>query len=111
MEIITPSWQKQPDPRSVVWQHNRLAEARYELTAREQKLLLYVIAMIEPEDDEFKRCVINVGEFAELAGLDKDHLYKELGGVGEELGVKAFGHPRSLRPGDRPPHRADHPLV
>ena len=36
------SWQKQPDLGAIVWQHNRLAEARYELTAREQKLLLYV---------------------------------------------------------------------
>ena len=47
------SWQKQPEQKAVVWQHNRLAEARYELTARKQKLLLYVIAMIEPEDEDF----------------------------------------------------------
>src|SRR6266436_5250111 len=38
------SWQKQPEHKAVVWQHNRLSEARYELTAREQKLLLLVIA-------------------------------------------------------------------
>jgi hypothetical protein len=31
--------------------------ARYELTAREQKLLLYVIAMIEPEDEDFRPAV------------------------------------------------------
>jgi hypothetical protein len=65
------SWQKQPEQKAVVWQHNRLAEARYELTAREQKLLLYVIAMIEPEDEDFKRYIINIGEFAQLANLDK----------------------------------------
>jgi len=34
------AWQKQPERETVVWQHNSLAEARYELTAREQKLLL-----------------------------------------------------------------------
>ena len=55
MQEEIPSWQKQPNLRAIVWQHNHLAEARYELTAREQKLLLYVIAMIEPEDDELKR--------------------------------------------------------
>ncbi len=65
------SWQKQPEQKAVVWQHNRLAEARYELTAREQKLLLYVIAMIEPEDEDFKRYIINIGEFAQLANLDR----------------------------------------
>ena len=64
------AWQKQPERETVVWQHNSLAEARYELTAREQKLLLYVIAMIEPEDEDFKRYVVNIAEFAELAGLD-----------------------------------------
>ena len=72
------SWQKQPERETVVWQHNSLAEARYELTAREQKLLLYVIAMIEPEDEDFKRYVVNIAEFAELAGLDSHNLYREL---------------------------------
>ena len=80
-----PSWQKQPDLGALVWQHNRLAEARYELTAREQKLLLYVIAMIEPEDDQLKRYVVNVAEFAELARLDKDHLYQELRDLAQNL--------------------------
>ena len=75
-DAAVQSWQKQPEHKAVVWQHNRLAEARYELTAREQKLLLYVIAMIEPEDGDFKRYIINIAEFAQLANLDKDHLYR-----------------------------------
>jgi plasmid replication initiation protein len=82
------SWQKQPEQKAVVWQHNRLAEARYELTAREQKLLLYVIAMIEPEDEDFKRYIINIGEFAQLANLDKDHLYRELRELAKSLKQK-----------------------
>lgn len=85
MQEEIPSWQKQPNLRAIVWQHNHLAEARYELTAREQKLLLYVIAMIEPEDDELKRYVVNVSEFAELARLDKDHLYQELRDLAQSL--------------------------
>jgi len=82
------AWQKQPERETVVWQHNSLAEARYELTAREQKLLLYVIAMIEPEDEDFKRYVVNVSEFADLAGLDKDHLYRELRDLAKSLKQK-----------------------
>jgi plasmid replication initiation protein len=82
------SWQKQPEHKAVVWQHNRLAEARYELTAREQKLLLYVIAMIEPEDGDFKRYIINIAEFAQLANLDKDHLYRELRELAKSLKQK-----------------------
>ncbi|MBV8176263.1 MAG: replication initiation protein [Verrucomicrobia bacterium] len=89
MELAPPSaWQKQPERETVVWQHNSLAEARYELTAREQKLLLYVIAMIEPEDEDFKRYVVNVSEFADLAGLDEDHLYQELRDLAKSLKQK-----------------------
>jgi Initiator Replication protein len=64
----------QPDRTTVVWQQNRLAEARYELTPREQKLVLYVISMIEPEDEFFKLHKINVKHFAEIAGLDSNAL-------------------------------------
>ena len=89
MEVAPLSaWQKQPERETVVWQHNSLTEARYELTAREQKLLLYVIAMIEPEDEDFKRYVVNVSEFADLAGLDKDHLYRELRDLAKSLKQK-----------------------
>ena len=89
MDVATAQpWQKQPEHEAVVWQHNRLAEARYELTAREQKLLLYVIAMIEPEDEGFKRYIINIAEFAQLASLDKDHLYRELRELAKSLKQK-----------------------
>jgi Initiator Replication protein len=91
MEVVPvseSSWQKQPERESLVWQHNALSEARYELTAREQKLLLYVIAMIEPEDDDFKRYIVNIPEFSELAGLDKDHLYLELRDLAKSLKQK-----------------------
>jgi plasmid replication initiation protein len=88
MEVEPQPWQKQPEQNAIVWQHNRLAEARYELTAREQKLLLYVIAMIESEDADFKRYIVNVSEFAELASLDKDHLYRELRDLAKGLKQK-----------------------
>ena len=84
------TWQKQPNGRAVVWQHNQLAEARYELTAREQKLLLYVVSMIEAEDDALKRYVVNISEFAQLANLDKDHLYQELRELAANLKRKAL---------------------
>ena len=88
-EALTP-WQKQPGEGTVVWQSNRLAEARYELSPREQKLVLYVIAMIEPEDADFKRYVVNVGDFARLANLSKDDLYRELRELAEGLKSKVL---------------------
>lgn len=88
-EALTP-WQKQPGEGTIVWQHNRLAEARYELSPREQKLVLYVIAMIEPEDADFKRYVVNICDFARLANLSKDDLYRELRELAEGLKSKVL---------------------
>ena len=88
MEEQLPADQQANAP--VVWQHNRLADARYELTVREQKLLLYIISQIKSDDDELKRCTVNIGEFAEIAGLDKRHLYTELRELTEGLKSKVL---------------------
>lgn len=90
------SWQKQPGDNTVVWQSNQLAEARYELSPREQKLVLYVISMIEPEDEDFKRYVVNVADFAKLAKLSKSELYKELRDLAENLKSKVLVIPNHL---------------
>jgi plasmid replication initiation protein len=84
------SWQKQPQDGAVVWQHNRLAEARYELSPREQKLVLYVISMIEPDDENFKRYVVNISDFAKITKLSKNELYKELRELAENLKSKVL---------------------
>jgi plasmid replication initiation protein len=93
----------QPYRTTVVWQQNRLAEARYELTAREQKLLLYVISMIEPEDESFKLYKINVKRFAELAGLDSNALYSELREVALQIKSKPLVIKGHVEPSDPNP--------
>ena len=93
----------QPDRTTVVWQQNRLAEARYELTTREQKLVLYVISMIEPEDEFFKLHKINVKHFAEIAGLDSNALYKELREVALQIKSKPLVINGHIEPGDTNP--------
>lgn len=72
----------------IVWQHNKLAEARYELTLREQRLLMYVISMIEPGDEDFKRYIIDIKHFAELTNVSTDDLYTELKQVAMSLKSK-----------------------
>jgi plasmid replication initiation protein len=93
----------QPSRTTVVWQQNRLAEARYELTPREQKLVLYVISMIEPEDESFKLYKINVKHFAALSGLDSNALYNELREVALQIKSKPLVIPGHLEPGDPNP--------
>jgi plasmid replication initiation protein len=93
----------QPSRTTVVWQQNRLAEARYELTPREQKLVLYVISMIEPEDESFKLYKINVKHFAALSGLDSNALYNELREVALQIKSKPLVIPGHLESGDPNP--------
>ena len=79
----------QPTRESLVWQQNRLAEARYKLNVREQKLLLYVISMIEPD--------------AEMTGLQPDDLYQELRDTALSIREKTLVVNGVLEPGMRRP--------
>ena len=74
--LILKQQDSQPQSQTVVWQHNSLAEARYSLTAREQKVLLYVISMIEAEDDELKLYQIRVEDFARLTRKQKVPVFR-----------------------------------
>ena len=95
----------QPKRESIVWQQNQLAEARYKLSPREQKLLLYVIAMIEPEADDFGKCKVGVKDYAELTGLKTDDLYQELRDSALAIREKTLVVENVLEPGMKRPVR------
>ncbi|MGA8659420.1 MAG: replication initiation protein [Chthoniobacterales bacterium] len=95
----------QPRRESLVWQQNQLAEARYKLTPREQKLLLYVIAMIEPEAQDFGKCKVAVRDFAELTALKPDDLYQELRDTALAIREKTLVVENVLEPGMKKPVR------
>ncbi|MDP2100480.1 MAG: replication initiation protein [Methylobacter sp.] len=61
----------------IVTQSNKLIEARYNLTLGEQRLILTMISRIQPDDEDFKEYRINVGEFADFLGIDKNSVYRE----------------------------------
>lgn len=54
-----------------------MVEARYNLPLGEQRLILTMIARIQPEDEDFKEYRINVKEFADFLGIDKNSVYRE----------------------------------
>jgi plasmid replication initiation protein len=95
----------QPKRESIVWQQNQLAEARYKLSPREQKLLLYVIAMIEPEAEDFGKCKVAVKDYAELTGLKTDDLYQELRDSALAIREKTLVVENVLEPGMKKPVR------
>ena len=61
----------------IVTQSNKLIEARYNLPLGELRLILTMIARIQPEDEDFKEYRINVREFAGFLGIDKNSAYRE----------------------------------
>jgi len=61
----------------IVTQSNRLVEARYNLPLGEQRLIQTMISRIQPDDEDFKEYRINVREFAEFLGIDKNSAYRE----------------------------------
>jgi plasmid replication initiation protein len=63
--------------RLIVTQSNKLVEARYNLPLGEQRLILTMIANIQPDDEDFKEYRIDVREFADFLGIDRNSAYRE----------------------------------
>ena len=75
--LITPE-SKKPEKNMLVTQSNKLVEARYTLTLYEQRLVLMMIAMIEPDDEDFKDYIIRVSDFGDLIGLKNKNMYSQI---------------------------------
>ena len=61
----------------IVTQSNKLVEARYNLPLGEQRLILTMIARIQPDDEDFKEYRIDVKEFSDFLGIDRNSVYRE----------------------------------
>lgn len=79
----------------LVTQGNQLIEARQKkpLTTREQKIILTMVSMIEPTDEDFKDYIISVREFHEMLGLEGREHYTQLKKIVEDLMSKVVEIP------------------
>jgi hypothetical protein len=68
---------KTTPPSLIVTQSNKLVEARYNLPLGEQRLILTMIAKIQPDDEDFTEYRINVKDFADFLDIDKSNVYQE----------------------------------
>ena len=50
-----------------------IQKARYQLTLQEQKIVLYMISRIKPNDDDFIYQEFSVAEFCRICGMDSDN--------------------------------------
>ena len=69
----------------IVTQANELVEARYNLTLGEQRLILTMIARIQPEDEDFKPYCISLIELAEFLGINRNHIYADCKKITKKL--------------------------
>ena len=63
---------------SLVTHSNQLTEARYSLTLGEQKVVLFLISMISPQDTELRDYNIKVQDFGVMMGLTGHSLYQRM---------------------------------
>lgn len=69
----------------MVTQSNKLVEARYNLPLSEQRLILTMIARIQPDDEDFKPYRISISEFAAFLGIDPNSMYRECKKITKKL--------------------------
>jgi hypothetical protein len=68
---------KSPPSSLIVTQSNHLVEARYNLTLGEQRLILAMIAKIQPDDEDFKPYKVSIGQLADFLCVAKGSAYHE----------------------------------
>lgn len=68
-----------PKENAIVVRHNRLLEARYETTLQQQRIMLWLISEIRPEDRDFQTYRVSIKELAQFIGLEGNkNIYKEI---------------------------------
>jgi hypothetical protein len=78
---------------NLVVQSNKLIEAKYRLSAMEQKLLSIMIGDISPEDKDFKEYSYKVSDIVDWLALEHKGMYSEI----EKLTARLIGRIISIR--------------
>lgn len=71
--------------RLVVSQSNQLTEARYTLTVVEQRLVITLLSLISPEDEDFKDYEIRISDFKKLLEISTNAVYDQTKDVLKKL--------------------------
>lgn len=67
-----------------------IMNSSYDLSLEEQKLILTLASMVQPEDKEFKPYVFKINEFMKLLGVDTKTKYTKVPKITKELMKKVF---------------------
>lgn len=66
------------DKSNMIYQHNSLVMASYDMTSLEQKLFLMLLSTIKKNDDELIRSTFKVRDIAEVFQVTPQSLYRDL---------------------------------
>lgn len=67
-----------------------IMNSSYDLSLEEQKIILTLASMVQPEDEEFKSYKFKISDFMELLGVDTKTKYTEIPKITKELMKKVF---------------------
>lgn len=70
---------------NLVTQSNKLIESRYNLNITEQRLILAMISMINPEDEDFREYNIKISDLNKVLGLKNKNIYSEVKKITESI--------------------------
>lgn len=74
----------------IVTKSNKLINCNYDLSLQEQKVILTLASMVQPNDTEFKEYEFKIKDFIELLGIKDQSKYTELPKITKELKKKVF---------------------
>ncbi|HDI3019209.1 TPA: replication initiation protein [Clostridium botulinum] len=67
-----------------------IMNSSYDLSLEEQKLILTLASMVQPDDEEFKTYEFKIGDFMKLLGIEDKSKYTKIPRVTKELMKKVF---------------------
>ncbi|MBU3093747.1 replication initiation protein [Clostridium sp. CF011] len=78
------------DKDYIVTKSNSLINCNYDLSVQEQKIILTLASMVQPQDTEFKEYEFKIKDFIELLGVKDEKKYTEIPRMTKELMKKVF---------------------
>lgn len=89
--LVKYSWGEFMNKDYIVTKSNYfIMNSSYDLSLEEQKLILTLASMVQPEDEEFKPYIFRISDFMELLGVDTKTKYTEIPKITKELMKKVF---------------------
>jgi len=81
----TVEFNKSKNRNLSVIKSNRLIEARYKLSLNEQRLILLMVSLINPNDEDFKNIRIKIKDLQEILEINRKNLYEEMRNITKRL--------------------------